>query len=133
MGGRAAGRFFAGVREPPGKGLADRRKGTQVHQAGPGDSRRGSRRVRPVRLAVAAMAVGALSIQTMPAAMASGQPTATAQPAASGHHAFPSQAQVDAAKQDAAQKAKDVGAIKAQLLLAKQRLRAGRHPRRAGL
>jgi hypothetical protein len=52
-------------------------------------------------------------------------PAAVADPdggSSSGGRAFPSQDEVDAAKERAAQKARDVGAIKAQLLLANQRL-----------
>jgi cell wall-associated NlpC family hydrolase len=79
----------------------------QTRKAAPGIGR------LRTRCAVAALVTVALSLSVTPAALAD-----------HGHRAFPSQGQVDAAKSRAQQKARDVGAIKASLVLAKQRLDA---------
>lgn len=66
---------------------------------------------RGLRLAVPALMTGVLVLAVVPAATAD-----------KSHRAFPSSDQVAAAQQRAAQKARDVGTIKASLLMANQRL-----------
>lgn len=73
--------------------------------------RRRSAARRGLRLAVPALMTGVLVLAVVPAATAD-----------KSHRAFPSRDQVAAAQQRAAQKARDVGAIKASLLMANQRL-----------
>lgn len=73
--------------------------------------------MRRNRLAVATLVALALSVSTVPAA--AGDPSS---PGPGPAQAFPSQDQVDHAKARAARKARDVGVIKARLLLAGQRL-----------
>jgi peptidoglycan DL-endopeptidase CwlO len=78
--------------------------------------------VRRLRLCVAAVVTAALCVSTVPAAVADpGAGHGNSQGNHNAGRAFPTQAQVDAAKARAAHTAHDVGAIKAELLMANQR------------
>jgi peptidoglycan DL-endopeptidase CwlO len=83
--------------------------------------------VRRLRLCVAALATAALCVSTVPAAVADHGGGHRADQGKADHQsspAVPTQAQVDAARARATRTAHDVGAIKAQLLMANQRREA---------
>lgn len=82
-------------------------------QHGPGASAPREAARRPLRLTAVALISGAVVLAVVPPATAD-----------KTHHAFPSRDQVEAAKRHVAETARDVGAIKASLLMANQRLEA---------
>jgi cell wall-associated NlpC family hydrolase len=103
------------VREPTGKRLGNSSKGTQMgvgrSRYGSGDPARRQPVRRSLRLVAPALVSGALVLAVVPPAAAD-----------KADHAFPTKDQVAAAKRHVEQATRDVGAIKASLLMANQRL-----------